>query len=216
MPEADVIDWLRARCEEFELDVSGVFRRRGDHAWPFGAIDPLDLEAKLLAGGHLLPLPREPAALANVLEVAIVDHLLAAVEEDETVVARRGSERGYPDLELGGDRFGGGFHAVDVKVARRDDNPVRTRSRITLYTGNTYFRWPQPALARDAPCVRRLRIAPGPARDLQLRSRGTVSGRGAGADRPAVLEDRQQAAILDDTGVHRCRRCDRRPTRRAR
>jgi len=143
MPEADVIEWLRARCQEFEFDVSGVFRRRGDHAWPFGAIDPLDLEAKLLAGGHLLPLPREPAALANVLEVAIVDHLLAAVEEDETVVARRGSERGYPDLELGGDRFGGGFHAVDVKVARRDDNPVRTRSRITLYTGNTYFRWPQ-------------------------------------------------------------------------
>ena len=55
----------------------------------------------------------------------------------------RGSERGYPDLELSGTRFGEGFHAIDVKVARRDANPARTRSRITLYTGNTYFRWPQ-------------------------------------------------------------------------
>jgi hypothetical protein len=98
MPEADVIEWLRTRCQEFEFDVSGVFRRRGDHAWPFGAIDPVDLEAKLLAGGHLLPLPREPAALANVLEVAIVDHLLAAVEADETVIgtgiSRPGAWRG--------------------------------------------------------------------------------------------------------------------------
>jgi hypothetical protein len=37
-----------------------------------------------------------------------------------------------------------GFHALDIKVARRHDrNRARTKSRITLYTGNTYFRWPQ-------------------------------------------------------------------------
>lgn len=144
MPEAEVLDWLRARCAEFEFDVAGVFRRHGDHDWPFDAADPEDLEAKLLAGGHLLPLPKEPAALANILEVAIVDHLLDATEDDPGIVATRGSERGYPDLELSGDRFGEGYHALDVKVARRDDrNPARTKSRITLYTGNTYFRWPQ-------------------------------------------------------------------------
>jgi hypothetical protein len=141
--EADVLDWLRDRCSEFEFDVAGVFKRHGDHDWPFDAVGPEDLEAKLLAGGHLLPLPKEPAALANILEVAIVDHLLDAVANDPAVEATRGSERGYPDLELSGARFGEGFYALDVKVARRDDNPARTRSRITLYTGNTYFKWPQ-------------------------------------------------------------------------
>ncbi len=138
-----MIEWVRARCAEFDFDVAGVFRRHGDHEWPFDASDPEDLEAKLLIGGHLLPLPKEPAALANILEVAIVDHLLEAVANDPAVDATRGSERGYPDLELSGSQFGEGFHALDVKVARRDDNPARTRSRITLYTGNTYFRWPQ-------------------------------------------------------------------------
>jgi hypothetical protein len=141
--EDDVLAWTRNRCAEFEFDAAGVFRRHGDHEWPFGATDPEDLEAKLLAGGHLLPLPKEPAALANVLEVAIVDHLLDAASDDPEVEANRGSERGYPDVELFGSRFGGGFHALDVKVARRGDGPTRTQSRITLYTGNTYFKWPQ-------------------------------------------------------------------------
>jgi hypothetical protein len=40
------------------------------------------------------------------------------------------------------------FHAVDIKVARRGvtakGNPSRnTQSRITLYTGNTYFKHPK-------------------------------------------------------------------------
>jgi len=43
-------------------------------------------------------------------------------------------------------RFGAQFHAIDVKVARRKPlkrgPPRRTQSRITLYTGNTYFAWP--------------------------------------------------------------------------
>lgn len=143
VPEAEVLEWLRARCAEFEFDVAGVYRRHGDHTWPFDAIDAVDLEAKLLAGGHLLPLPREPAALANILEVAIADHLLDVARDDPEVDAVRGSERGYPDIELSGRQFGAGHHALDIKVARLDDNPARTRSRITLYTGNTYFRWPQ-------------------------------------------------------------------------
>jgi hypothetical protein len=144
VPEVEVLEWVRGRCADFELDVAGVYRRHGDHAWPFEATDAFDLEAKLLAGGHLLPLPKEPAALANILEVAIVDHLMDSAGADPEITAVRGSERGYPDLELSGPRFGGGFHALDVKVARRAaNNPAKTQSRITLYTGNTYFRWPQ-------------------------------------------------------------------------
>ena len=57
-------------------------------------------------------------------------------------MVRRGNERGYPDLEISGPPFGGGFHAVDVKAARRARNGRQTQSRITLYTGNTDFKWP--------------------------------------------------------------------------
>jgi hypothetical protein len=106
--------------------------------------DATDLERQLSAGGHLLPLPKEPAALANILEVSIVDYLLKAVDAEEGLEVTRGTERGYPDIEFTGTALGGGVHAVDVKVARRDRTKarLRTESRITLYTGNTYFRFP--------------------------------------------------------------------------
>jgi hypothetical protein len=55
----------------------------------------------------------------------------------------RGTERGYPDIEVSGEAFGGGNHAIDVKVARLAPSGTRTQSRVTLYTGNTYFRYPQ-------------------------------------------------------------------------
>src|ERR1700722_11736808 len=47
-----------------------------------------------------------------------------------------------------GDRsgWGGAFYAVDIKVAQRKilkkRPPTQTQSRITLYTGNTYFAYP--------------------------------------------------------------------------
>ena len=110
------------------------------------ANDEDHLEELLRAGGHLLPLPKESAALANVLEVSLVDYLLRKVETDGAEGAR-GTERGYPDFELSGPAFGGGFHAIDVKVARRGVTKAgkpkeSTQSRVTLYTGNTYFRYP--------------------------------------------------------------------------
>lgn len=118
-----MLDWLRARWAEFEFDVEGVFRRHGDHDWPFDATDPEDLEAKLLAGGHLL-LPKNPAALANILEVAIVDHLLVAASDDPEIVATGGSEREYPDLELSRERFGDGFHrSTSRSHAKTTGNP---------------------------------------------------------------------------------------------
>lgn len=90
----------------------------------------------------MLPLPKEPAALANILEVSILNFLEARIGQVPGAAIRRGTERGYPDLEISGAAFGGGHHAIDVKAARRARNRIQTQSRITLYTGNTYFRWP--------------------------------------------------------------------------
>lgn len=139
----DLLEWLRARCAAYEFDVTAIFRRSGQHRWPLVAADERELERRLAEGGHLLPLPKEPAALANVLEVSVVDFVLRHLAEVPGAQAQRGTERGYPDIEVGGQPFGGGFHAVDVKVARRAASGRSTESRITLYTGNSYFRYPK-------------------------------------------------------------------------
>lgn len=93
--------------------------------------------------GNFVPLPKEPAALANVIEVSLIDFLFSRMQNEPGVRLARGTERAYPDLELSGNRFGDEFFAIDVKVARRSRNEKQTQSRITLYTGNTYFRYPQ-------------------------------------------------------------------------
>jgi len=144
----NVEDWVRQCCEAYEFDIRGVFRRRGTTSWPLTVSSDHELEGALVEGGHILPLPKEPAALANVLEVSIVDFVLSKVEEHEGALGQRGTERGYPDIELSGPLFGGNYHAVDVKIAKRSVNKkgmptASTQSRITLYTGNTYFRHPQ-------------------------------------------------------------------------
>lgn len=141
-------EWLSGQCAEYKFDLAGVFRLSGHLSWPVTADDVTILAEVLTDGGHILPLPQEPAALANVLEVSLVDFLMERANAAGGVSAFRGTERGYPDLELSGPRFGGGFHAVDVKVAKRKvtraGTPTNlTQSRITLYTGNTYFRYPQ-------------------------------------------------------------------------
>lgn len=139
----ELLEWLRATVAQYQLDLVAVFRKHGTHAsWPIRADDPDELEEKLARGGHFLPLPKEPAALANVLEVSLVDFVLEEIDKLHDVQGQRGTERGYPDFELTGDAFGGGHHAVDVKIARRNKSGRATQSRITLYTGNTYFRYP--------------------------------------------------------------------------
>jgi hypothetical protein len=146
-----LLQWLRAACAQYELEPRAVFRRGLREEWPLSASSDEDLESQLEARGHFLPLPKEPAALANVVEVSIVDFLMERLRREKGVVARRGTERGYPDIEISGDAFGGGFHAVDIKVARRSKSGRQTQSRITLYTGNTYFRYPElhwPAILR--------------------------------------------------------------------
>jgi hypothetical protein len=107
------------------------------------AQDEADLAHQLAAGDHFLPLPKEPAALANIVEVAVVDFLLDKLSGSQCELTR-GTERGYPDLEM---KIGGKFFAIDVKVARRAINKKgvptgKTDSRITLYTGNTFFMYP--------------------------------------------------------------------------
>jgi hypothetical protein len=139
----NLLEWLREQCAEYEFDVAALYRRRGDHRWPLTAVDENDLERRLEDGGHFLPLPKEPAALANIIEVSVVDFLIERTERTLGLVVARGTERGYPDLEFTGAALEGGFNAVDVKVARRGASRRRTQSRITLYTGNTYFRFPQ-------------------------------------------------------------------------
>lgn len=135
--------WLRETVARYELDLVAVFRKNGAHAsWPLRATNADELERKLAEGGHFVPLPKEPAALANVLEVSLVEFLLAETKSLKGAKAERGTERGYPDLELAGHPFGPGHHAIDVKVARRNKSERSTQSRITLYTGNTYFRYP--------------------------------------------------------------------------
>lgn len=140
---AELLAWLRETVAKYDLDLVAVFRKHGTSpSWPLRATSADELERKLAQGGHFVPLPKEPAALANVLEVSLVDFLLEEAKGLPGATARRGTERGYPDLELSGPAFGGGHHAVDVKIARRNKNGRATQSRITLYTGNTYFRYP--------------------------------------------------------------------------
>lgn len=136
----DLVEWLRGVCAGYRLEARAVFRHSRSGHWPLTATGDHELEARLDEGGHLLPLPKEPAALANIIEVTVVDYLLGHLGQLAGAVAVRGTERGYPDIEIGGEAFGGRYHAVDVKVARRK-GPRRTQSRITLYTGNTYFRY---------------------------------------------------------------------------
>jgi len=142
MPKS-LIHWLRDACSRYRIEPVAVYRASTGHAWPLVGRDEASLQDALLKGGHFLPLPKEPAALANVLEVSIVDFMLSELRVIDNVTAQRGTERGYPDIEISGDEFGGGYHAVDVKVARRRKGGKSTQSRITLYTGNTYFRYPQ-------------------------------------------------------------------------
>lgn len=137
-----LLAWLREACSDYRLEPRAVFRHGLRERWPLSASTEEQLEVELEERGHFLPLPKEPAALANVVEVSVVDFLIGHFERLDGAEARRGTERGYPDIEVSGEAFGGGHHALDIKVARRR-NPRRTQSRITLYTGNTYFRYPE-------------------------------------------------------------------------
>ncbi len=143
MAEASLLlGWLREKIEGWQPSVVGVFREHAEHDWPLSAESPSDLRHKLTDAGHLLPLPTEPAALANVMEIELREHLVDTAEDHEGIVVREGTQRSYPDLEFEGPALGGGFRAVDIKCARRK-SLSRLNNSIALYTGNTWFLWPQ-------------------------------------------------------------------------
>lgn len=140
--------WLREHTDQWRPSIIGVFREEATHEWPLTASSAPDLRAKLTAAGHLLPLPSEPAALANVMEIELRRHLGEVISDLSDAAVVEGTERSYPDLEFAGEVFGGGIRAVDIKCARRKipasgKPPTTLNNRIALYTGNTYFLWPQ-------------------------------------------------------------------------
>jgi hypothetical protein len=147
-----LLAWLDQTCQRYVLEPVAVYRPGRRTVFPLTAIDEGSLQTQLSEGGHFLPLPKEPAALANVLEVSIFEFLEAELAKLAGIVTRRGDERSYPDIEVSGGAFGSRPHAIDIKAARRRIGSKgkvgkNTNSRITLYTGNTYFRhqsicWP--------------------------------------------------------------------------
>lgn len=144
-PLVDLEPWLREACGRYAFNLLGIFQAGGDHGWPVAANDENAL-ADIVSQGHLLPLPKESAALANILEVGIVDYLLGEIDNVPGLRHGRGSERGYPDLEIFGPAVDEQYYAIDIKIARRraikSGLSKNTDSRVTLYTGNTYFRYP--------------------------------------------------------------------------
>ena len=148
MKPLDLITWLRSQCDAYQFDVKALYRSRPEETRPLLTSSGAELDSMLDVRGHFLPLPKEPAALANIVEVSVCDYLVQCAESVVGLTVERGTERGYPDLEFGGPALDGAFHAVDIKVARRKPTKsgrasTQTQSRITLYTGNTYFRYPK-------------------------------------------------------------------------
>lgn len=147
--DSPLLTWLREQTHDWRPSIVGVFRENAGHDdWPLTAESPGDLRAQLADLGHLLPLPSEPAALANVMEIELRRHLTLRVNEPGGARISEGTQRSYPDLEFFGNVFGEGPRAVDIKCARRKLNKSgmptgNLNNRIALYTGNTYFLWPQ-------------------------------------------------------------------------
>lgn len=140
----DLVVWLRKLCADYDFQPFAVYcKDQGQSEWPITIKSEAELREKLLAAGQFQPLPKESAALANIVEVSLTDYLQRKIGPISGVAMNPGTERGYPDLELTGDKLDGEFHAVDIKVARRSKSRKQTQSRITLYTGNTYFKYPE-------------------------------------------------------------------------
>jgi hypothetical protein len=145
---SDLLDWLREELTSFSPRAVAILLNSDQASWPLSASSQDELLRELDNRKALAPLPTESAALANVIEVSILEFLrrrLADLREaGYDVRDATAGARAYPDLEVGGSHFGGEvdrYEAVDIKVARRNRAKTQTQSRITLYTGNTYFKY---------------------------------------------------------------------------
>ena len=117
--------WLREAVRDYRWNVRGI----------------------LLDDNKVVPLPKEPALVAKVIEVTVIEHFKRkAYAVPGLDVLDDLSGRGYPDVLLAGRAVGNLRVALDVKVARRrprrDGPPTRTQSRITLGPFDSYFRRP--------------------------------------------------------------------------
>ena len=139
-----LLTWIRDHTEGWKQSAVGVFQASGrEERWPVRAYGPAELRRALTDRGHLLPLPTEPAVLANLLEIELTTHLEGAILGTDGAEMRVGTQRSFPDLEFSGPVFGDGVRAADIKCARRSKSRKSLQSRIALYTGNTFFLWPQ-------------------------------------------------------------------------
>jgi site-specific DNA-cytosine methylase len=130
----DLKDWLQAQCQTYTYDLRGIFRVAGSAQWPLTAANASELEARIRE--HLLPLPKEPAALANVLEVSIVDFLLHRVAETGGMLtATRGGERVYPDFHWDNRRLRVG-EIKRLFTFPDDFELVGTRASVQAQLGN--------------------------------------------------------------------------------
>lgn len=135
----DLLAWLRKLFAEWTPQVRALIRVGEDGSLPITANSDEEFLSELDQKGWLLPLPDESAALSNLFETEILDIVHSALH-GEDVKIRKGGSRSYPDFEIEGAFFQGGPHAVDVKCARHSGTSVD--STIALYTGNTYFLFP--------------------------------------------------------------------------
>lgn len=135
----DLLTWLRALFANWTPQVRALIRVGDNDSLPMDALSDEGLLQELQGKGWLLPLPDESAALSNLFETEILDIVHSALEGEEVTI-RKGGSRSYPDFELEGAFFYGGPHAVDIKCARYSEKSVD--STIALYTGNTYFLFP--------------------------------------------------------------------------
>jgi hypothetical protein len=138
-PPHDLLSWLRELFADWTPNVRALIRVGEDGSLPITADDDEEFLSDLERKGWLLPLPDESAALSNLFETEILDIVHNALD-GEDVTIRKGGSRSYPDFEIEGAFFGGGPHAVDIKCARYSGKSVT--STIALYTGNTYFLFP--------------------------------------------------------------------------
>lgn len=117
--------WLRRVLQGYEFGVEGIH----------------------LSDGTVMPLPAEPALIAKLIEVRLLNRLETVANAVKGLrILGAPSGRVYPDILLTGDRLGDRKVALDVKVARRAKNGRRTDSRITLGPYDKYFRFPDKKL----------------------------------------------------------------------
>ncbi|CAN5574910.1 hypothetical protein BH23CHL8_BH23CHL8_00760 [soil metagenome] len=118
--------WLRDVVRDYRWNVAGI----------------------ALTDNRRIPLPKEPALVAKVIEVTVIEHFKRkAYAMPGLDILDDLSGRGYPDIMMAGRAVAGRRVALDVKVARRKPRrvgaPTRTQSRITLGPFDSYFRRPE-------------------------------------------------------------------------